>query len=68
MKLKRKEADLNQIIAQAQGAQTRLKYTKTELENIRKKHILKCQAVSPQNSDIQSLDSHPSVCGFIILQ
>lgn len=45
MRLKRKEADLNQIVTQAQGAQTRLKYSKTELENLRKRNILKCQAV-----------------------
>lgn len=47
MRLKRKEADLNQIIAQAQGAETRLKYSKTELENLQKRNILKCQAVGP---------------------
>ena len=45
MRLKRKESDLNQIIAQAQGAQTRLKYSKNELANLRKKNILHCQAV-----------------------
>uniref|UniRef100_A0A7N6B1C2 SMC hinge domain-containing protein n=1 Tax=Anabas testudineus TaxID=64144 RepID=A0A7N6B1C2_ANATE len=45
MRLKRKEADLNQIIAQAQGAETRLKYSKTELENLQKRNILKCQAM-----------------------
>uniref|UniRef100_A0A7N8XVH3 Structural maintenance of chromosomes protein n=1 Tax=Mastacembelus armatus TaxID=205130 RepID=A0A7N8XVH3_9TELE len=43
MRLKRKEADLKQITVQAQGVQTRLKYSKTELENLRKKTILKCQ-------------------------
>uniref|UniRef100_A0A671TX10 Structural maintenance of chromosomes 1B n=1 Tax=Sparus aurata TaxID=8175 RepID=A0A671TX10_SPAAU len=43
MRLKRKESDLKQIIAQAQGAKTRLKYSKAELENLRKKNILKCQ-------------------------
>lgn len=45
MKLKRKELDLKLIVAQAHGAQTRLKYSKTELENLRRKNILKCQAV-----------------------
>uniref|UniRef100_A0A671TX45 Structural maintenance of chromosomes 1B n=1 Tax=Sparus aurata TaxID=8175 RepID=A0A671TX45_SPAAU len=45
MRLKRKESDLKQIIAQAQGAKTRLKYSKAELENLRKKNILKCQAI-----------------------
>lgn len=45
MRLKRKELDLKQIIAQAQGAQTRLKYSKNDLENLQKKNIPKCQAV-----------------------
>uniref|UniRef100_A0A3Q4MUB8 Structural maintenance of chromosomes protein 1B-like n=1 Tax=Neolamprologus brichardi TaxID=32507 RepID=A0A3Q4MUB8_NEOBR len=46
MRLKRKELDLKQIVAQAQGAQTRLKYSKNDLENLRKKNIPKCQAHS----------------------
>lgn len=45
MKLKRKDSDLKQIIAQVQGAKTRLKYSKAELENLRKKNIVKCQMV-----------------------
>lgn len=48
MRLKRKESDLKQIIAQAQGAKIRLRYSKAELENLQKKNI-KCQAVWPQN-------------------
>lgn len=46
VKLKRKEAELHQITAQAQGTQTRLKYSNSELESIRKKSIPACQAVS----------------------
>lgn len=46
IKLKRKEAELHQITAQAQGIQTRLKYSNNELESIRKKSIPDCQAVS----------------------
>ncbi|KAM7415108.1 hypothetical protein PAMA_019774 [Pampus argenteus] len=58
MRLKRKESDLKQIIAQAHGAQTRLKYSKTELDNLRKKNILKCQAeISCMESEIANLDS-----------
>ncbi|XP_026220584.1 structural maintenance of chromosomes protein 1B isoform X2 [Anabas testudineus] len=58
MRLKRKEADLNQIIAQAQGAETRLKYSKTELENLQKRNILKCQAeISRMESELANLDS-----------
>uniref|UniRef100_A0A3Q1H392 SMC hinge domain-containing protein n=1 Tax=Anabas testudineus TaxID=64144 RepID=A0A3Q1H392_ANATE len=60
MRLKRKEADLNQIIAQAQGAETRLKYSKTELENLQKRNILKCQAeISRMESE---LEPSPVVC------
>lgn len=45
MKLKRKDSDLKQIITQVQGAKTRLKYSKAELENLSKKSIVKCQTV-----------------------
>uniref|UniRef100_A0A4W6G1D2 Structural maintenance of chromosomes protein n=1 Tax=Lates calcarifer TaxID=8187 RepID=A0A4W6G1D2_LATCA len=58
MKLKRKEPDLKQIIAQAQGAQIRLKYSKTELDILRKKSILRCQAeISRMESELANLDS-----------
>uniref|UniRef100_A0A671TV16 Structural maintenance of chromosomes 1B n=1 Tax=Sparus aurata TaxID=8175 RepID=A0A671TV16_SPAAU len=57
MRLKRKESDLKQIIAQAQGAKTRLKYSKAELENLRKKNILKCQAeISRMESESANLE------------
>lgn len=46
MKLKRKEEDLKQIRAQSQGNQTRLKYSNSELESIRKKSIPACQTAS----------------------
>lgn len=46
IKLKRKEVELHQITAQAQGIQTRLKYSNSELESIRKKSIPASQAVS----------------------
>ncbi|XP_050821125.1 structural maintenance of chromosomes protein 1B isoform X1 [Gopherus flavomarginatus] len=39
MKIKRKETDLKQLQAQCQGTQTRLKYSQSELENIKKKHL-----------------------------
>ncbi|XP_059191637.1 structural maintenance of chromosomes protein 1B [Centropristis striata] len=58
MRLRRKDPELKNIIAQAQGAQIRLKYSKNELENIQKKHILKCQAdISRMQSEIANLDS-----------
>ncbi|NWI52194.1 SMC1B protein, partial [Calyptomena viridis] len=39
MKIKRKEADLKQLRAQCHGTQTRLKYSQSELDLIRKKHL-----------------------------
>ncbi|NWQ79222.1 SMC1B protein, partial [Columbina picui] len=39
MKIKRKETDLKQLYAQCHGIQTRLKYSQTELELIKKKHL-----------------------------
>ncbi|XP_054633264.1 structural maintenance of chromosomes protein 1B isoform X2 [Dunckerocampus dactyliophorus] len=58
MRLKRKESDLNQIIAQAQGAQTRLKYSKSELDNLWTKNIPKCQGdISRLESELANLDS-----------
>ncbi|XP_052645800.1 structural maintenance of chromosomes protein 1B [Harpia harpyja] len=39
MKIKRKEADLKQLRTQCHGIQTRLKYSQTELELIKKKHL-----------------------------
>ncbi|KFV47850.1 Structural maintenance of chromosomes protein 1B, partial [Tyto alba] len=39
MKIKRKETDLKQLYAQCHGTQTRLKYSQSELELIKKKHL-----------------------------
>ncbi|NXW82555.1 SMC1B protein, partial [Alopecoenas beccarii] len=39
MKTKRKETDLKQLYAQCHGIQMRLKYSQTELELIKKKHL-----------------------------
>lgn len=50
MRLKRKESDLKQIIAQAQGAKTRLKYAKLDLDNIRKKDLIQYQGVGLSSS------------------
>ncbi|KAM4619154.1 structural maintenance of chromosomes protein 1B [Polymixia lowei] len=58
MKLKRKEPELTQILAQAQGAQTRLKYSNNELNNLRKKTIPNCQAeISRMESEVANLES-----------
>ncbi|XP_037539213.1 structural maintenance of chromosomes protein 1B [Nematolebias whitei] len=57
MKLKRKEPDLKRIIAQSQGAQTRLKYSTTDLENLQKKVIPKCHAeISRMESELANAD------------
>ncbi|KAM4573899.1 structural maintenance of chromosomes protein 1B [Odontesthes bonariensis] len=57
MRLKRKESDLKQTVAEAQGAQTRLKYSKTDLENLQKKTIPRCQAeISRLESELANLD------------
>ncbi|KAI5105496.1 structural maintenance of chromosomes protein 1B, partial [Silurus meridionalis] len=56
--LKRKQAELHQITAQAQGIQTRLKYSNSELESIRKKVIPACQAeISRLGSELSNLKS-----------
>ncbi|XP_070827903.1 structural maintenance of chromosomes protein 1B [Chaetodon trifascialis] len=56
MRLKRKESDLKQIIAQAQGAKTRLKYSTTELQNLQKENFLKCQTeISRIESELANL-------------
>uniref|UniRef100_A0A8C5G8L7 Structural maintenance of chromosomes protein 1B-like n=1 Tax=Gouania willdenowi TaxID=441366 RepID=A0A8C5G8L7_GOUWI len=45
MRLKRKESDLKQLIAHAQGVQTRMKYSKTDWNNLQEKSIPRCQAI-----------------------
>ncbi|KAM9753420.1 structural maintenance of chromosomes protein 1B [Menidia menidia] len=57
MRLKRKESELKQIVAQAQGAQTRLKYSKTDLETLQKKAIPRCEEeISRMESELANLD------------
>ncbi|KAM3610055.1 uncharacterized protein V6R79_024523 [Siganus canaliculatus] len=58
MKLRRKESDLKQIVAQAQGARNRLKYSVNDLENLRKRSIIRYQAdISRMQSELANLDS-----------
>ncbi|XP_061107767.1 structural maintenance of chromosomes protein 1B [Conger conger] len=58
MKLKRKEAELKQVQAQVLGIHTRLKYSNSELETIRKKNIPACHTeISRLQSEITNLDS-----------
>uniref|UniRef100_A0A8C8DU30 Structural maintenance of chromosomes protein n=1 Tax=Oryzias sinensis TaxID=183150 RepID=A0A8C8DU30_9TELE len=56
MRKKRKESELKQISAQAQGARTRFKYSKADLEHLEKKAIPKCQAeISRLESELANL-------------
>ncbi|KAM9376219.1 structural maintenance of chromosomes protein 1B [Pholidichthys leucotaenia] len=58
MRQRRKESDLQNIIAQAKGVETRMKYSKIDLDTLRKKIIPKCQAdISLQQSELANLDS-----------
>ncbi|XP_035280729.1 structural maintenance of chromosomes protein 1B isoform X1 [Anguilla anguilla] len=58
MKLKRKEAELKQVQAQMLGIQTRLKYSNSELETIRKKNIPACHTeISRLESELTNVDS-----------
>ncbi|KAA0724484.1 Structural maintenance of chromosomes protein 1B [Triplophysa tibetana] len=62
LKQRRKEAELNQIRAQSQGIQTRLKYTSTELETIHKKQIPACQAeISRLGSELSYLEAEVEI-------
>nr|XP_033807991.1 structural maintenance of chromosomes protein 1B isoform X1 [Geotrypetes seraphini] len=58
MKIKRKDTDLKQVQAQAQGTQTRLKYSQNELELIKKKHLANCyREKSKLESEMVNLES-----------
>uniref|UniRef100_A0A4W5RZR6 Structural maintenance of chromosomes 1B n=1 Tax=Hucho hucho TaxID=62062 RepID=A0A4W5RZR6_9TELE len=52
VKLKRKEPELKQIQSQAQGVQTRLKYSHTELDTLRKKSIPNCHEMSRLEAEL----------------
>ncbi|XP_056138365.1 structural maintenance of chromosomes protein 1B [Lampris incognitus] len=57
MKLRRKEAELKQIQAQAHGSQTRLKYSNADLDNLRKKSIPNCEGeISCMKSELAHLE------------
>ncbi|XP_061750436.1 structural maintenance of chromosomes protein 1B [Nerophis ophidion] len=58
MRLRRRESDLRQIVAETQGVQVRLKYSKIELDNLLKKNVPKCQGdISRMESELANLDS-----------
>uniref|UniRef100_A0A8C8DTR5 Structural maintenance of chromosomes 1B n=1 Tax=Oryzias sinensis TaxID=183150 RepID=A0A8C8DTR5_9TELE len=66
MRKKRKESELKQISAQAQGARTRFKYSKADLEHLEKKAIPKCQEISRLESELANL-IYDTVCFFLLL-
>ncbi|XP_067090421.1 structural maintenance of chromosomes protein 1B [Osmerus mordax] len=58
VKLRRKDTELKQIQVQAHGVQTRLKYSHTDLDTLRKKTIPTCQAeISRLESELVNLES-----------
>uniref|UniRef100_A0A674EX54 Structural maintenance of chromosomes protein n=1 Tax=Salmo trutta TaxID=8032 RepID=A0A674EX54_SALTR len=58
VKLKRKEPELKQIQSQAQGVQTRLKYSRTELDTLHKKSIPNCHAeMSRLEAELANVES-----------
>ncbi|KAK7891189.1 hypothetical protein WMY93_023152 [Mugilogobius chulae] len=58
MKLRRKEPELKRIQAECHGARTRLKYTSTDLDTLRKKSLPRIQAdISRLESDRANLES-----------
>uniref|UniRef100_A0A8C7YL96 Structural maintenance of chromosomes protein n=1 Tax=Oryzias sinensis TaxID=183150 RepID=A0A8C7YL96_9TELE len=66
MRKKRKESELKQISAQAQGARTRFKYSKADLEHLEKKAIPKCQAVWVDDDHVLR-ENMNTVCFFLLL-
>lgn len=65
MKLRRKESELNQVITQAQGANTRLKYSGVELENLRQKNIVRCEMVGVVGRRYSLHDDGPTYWPFM---
>uniref|UniRef100_A0A674EXU4 Structural maintenance of chromosomes protein n=1 Tax=Salmo trutta TaxID=8032 RepID=A0A674EXU4_SALTR len=57
VKLKRKEPELKQIQSQAQGVQTRLKYSRTELDTLHKKSIPNCHEMSRLEAELANVES-----------
>ncbi|XP_024435286.1 structural maintenance of chromosomes protein 1B isoform X1 [Desmodus rotundus] len=62
MKMLRKEADLKQIRTLVQGTHTRLKYSQSELEMIKKKHLAAASREQSQlQSELMNIDSQCSM-------
>ncbi|NWJ03716.1 SMC1B protein, partial [Crypturellus undulatus] len=69
MKIKRKESDLKQLQAQCQGIQTRLKYSQSELDLIRKKHLANCyKEKSKLESELMNTESQHEMLKEGVLQ
>ncbi|XP_068169173.1 structural maintenance of chromosomes protein 1B isoform X2 [Antennarius striatus] len=57
MRLRRKESDLKQVMSHIQGTNTRLKYSRADLETLQKSSIPQCQAgISRMMSELANLD------------
>ncbi|CAH2278312.1 structural maintenance of chromosomes 1B [Pelobates cultripes] len=57
-KLRRKESDVKQLQAQSQGTQTRLKYSQSELEVIKKRQLVNCSMEKSRlESDLANIAS-----------
>ncbi|XP_037245492.1 structural maintenance of chromosomes protein 1B isoform X1 [Falco rusticolus] len=69
MKIKRKETDLKQLHAQCHGTQTRLKYSQSELELIKKKHLAKLyMEKSKLESELVNIESQHDMLNEVIAQ
>lgn len=64
----RKEADLKQIQTLLQGTQTRLKYTQSELEMIKKKHLAALyRVITDLHTILWKLEPEPRISGIICI-
>uniref|UniRef100_A0A8B9BHI1 Structural maintenance of chromosomes protein n=1 Tax=Anser brachyrhynchus TaxID=132585 RepID=A0A8B9BHI1_9AVES len=69
MKIKRKETDLKQLHAQSHGTQTRLKYSQSELDLIKKKHLANlCMEKSKLESELVNTESQHDMINEGVLQ
>ncbi|XP_010001319.1 PREDICTED: structural maintenance of chromosomes protein 1B [Chaetura pelagica] len=69
MKIRRKETDLKQLLAQCHGTQTRLKYSQSELDLIKKKHLANLSMEkSKLESELVNIDSQHNMLNEGIAQ
>ncbi|XP_051477637.1 structural maintenance of chromosomes protein 1B [Apus apus] len=69
MKIRRKETDLKQLLAQCHGTQTRLKYSQSELDLIKKKHLANLSMEkSKLESELVNIESQHNILNEGIAQ